>query len=130
LYAFQNGNSGDIFVQKAPASTIGELAEAMKILYNYPGKVNLIGARHSEKLYETLLAREEMIVAEDLGGFFRVAADNRDLNYNKYFTEGSGSIDNVEDYNSHNTVKLSQVDLIDMLKKIGYTGKNSELVID
>lgn len=130
LYAFQNGNSGDIFVQKAPASTIGELAEAMKILYNYPGKVNLIGARHSEKLYETLLAREEMIVAEDLGEFFRVAADNRDLNYNKYFTEGSGSIDNVEDYNSHNTVKLSQVDLIDMLKKIGYTGKNSELVID
>jgi UDP-N-acetylglucosamine 4,6-dehydratase len=122
LYAFQHGNSGDIFVQKAPASTIGELAEALSIIYKYKGEINVIGARHSEKLYETLLAKEELITAEDLGQFFRVAADNRDLNYNKYFTEGLGSIVDFQDYNSHNTTKLSQEQLIALLEKVGYTG--------
>ena len=121
LYAFKHGNSGDIFVQKSPASTIGELANAMIKLYNSNVKVNVIGTRHAEKLYETLLAREEVQVAEDLGDYFRIPADNRDLNYNKYFTEGSGSIAKVEDYHSHNTRRLSEDELIKLLKSIGYT---------
>ena len=122
LYAFQNGNSGDIFVQKSPASTIGELAEALKIIYDYKGEINVIGTRHAEKLYETLLAKEELSNAEDLGQYFRVAADNRDLNYNKYFTEGTERIDDYQDYNSHNTIKLNQKELISLLIKIGYSG--------
>ena len=121
LYAFEHGNSGDIFVQKSPASTIGELANAMIKIYNSQVEVNVIGTRHAEKLYETLLAREEVQVAEDLGDYYRIAADNRDLNYNKYFTEGSGSIVNVEDYHSHNTRRLAENELIELLKSIGYS---------
>ncbi len=121
LYAFEHGNSGDIFVQKSPASTIGELANAMVKIYNSEVDVKVIGTRHAEKLYETLLAREEVQVADDLGEYYRVAADNRDLNYNKYFTEGSGSIANIEDYNSHNTRRLPEDELIQLLKSIGYT---------
>ena len=122
LYAFNNGKSGDIFVQKAPASTIAELAEAMKLIYKSNVEVKIIGTRHAEKLYETLLAREELAIAEDLGDYFRVPADNRDLNYNKYFTEGVDNITNLEDYHSHNTRRLSQIELISLLNKIGYTG--------
>jgi UDP-glucose 4-epimerase len=121
LYAFEHGQSGDIFVQKSPASTIGELANAMKKIYNSNVEVKVIGTRHAEKLYETLLAREEMQVAVDLGNYYRVSADNRDLNYNKYFTEGSGSIAQVEEYHSHNTRRLSEDELIQLLKSIGYT---------
>jgi UDP-N-acetylglucosamine 4,6-dehydratase len=121
LYAFEKGNSGDIFVQKSPASTIGELAKAMIKIYNSDVEVKVIGTRHAEKLYETLLSREEVQVAEDLGDYFRVAADNRDLNYNKYFTEGSVSITNKEDYHSHNTKRLSEEELIQLLNSIGYT---------
>jgi UDP-glucose 4-epimerase len=121
LYAFEHGNSGDIFVQKSPASSIGELANAMLKIYNSNVEVKIIGTRHAEKLYETLLAREEVLVAEDLGDYFRVAADNRDLNYNKYFSEGSGSISNIEDYHSHNTRRLSEEELILLLKSIGYS---------
>jgi UDP-glucose 4-epimerase len=121
LYAFEHGNSGDIFVQKSPASTIGELANAMIKIYNSTVGVKVIGTRHAEKLYETLLAREEVQVAEDLGNYYRVAADNRDLNYNKYFTEGIGSIANIEDYHSHNTRRLPEEELIQLLKSIGYT---------
>lgn len=121
LYAFQNGNSGDIFVQKAPASTIGELADAMKKIYNSNVEIKIIGTRHAEKVYETLLGREELFAAEDLGDYYRIAADNRDLNYNKYFTEGEGSIALLEDYNSHNTRRLKQDELIALLAKIGYT---------
>jgi UDP-N-acetylglucosamine 4,6-dehydratase len=120
LYAFEHGNSGDIFVQKSPASTIGELANAMLKIYDSKVKINVIGTRHSEKLYESLLAKEEVLVAEDLGNYFRVAADNRDLNYNKYFTEGSGSISNLEEYHSHNTIRLSEKELITLLNSIGY----------
>lgn len=120
LFAFENGNSGDIFVQKSPASTIGELADAMIEIYNSKSEVQVIGTRHAEKLYETLLAREEFQVAQDLGDYFRVAADNRDLNYNKYFTEGSGSIANIEEYHSHNTRRLNKSELIKLLKSIGY----------
>ena len=121
LYAFEHGNSGDIFVQKSPASTIGELANAMVKIYNSKVDIKIIGTRHAEKLYETLLAREEVQIAEDLGNYFRVAADNRDLNYNKYFTEGSGSIAQIEDYHSHNTKRLTEKELIELLKSIGYS---------
>lgn len=121
LYAFEHGNSGDIFVQKSPASTIGDLANAMIKIYNSKVEIKVIGTRHAEKLYETLLAKEEVQVAEDLGNYYRVAADNRDLNYNKYFTEGSGSNANIEDYHSHNTRRLPEEELIHLLKSIGYT---------
>ena len=120
LYAFNYGNSGDIFVQKSPASTIGELASAMIKIYKSKSKVKVIGTRHAEKLYETLLGKEEVIVAEDLGDYYRVAADNRDLNYNKYFSEGSDSNKIIDDYNSHNTNRLSESELISLLNKIGY----------
>jgi UDP-N-acetylglucosamine 4,6-dehydratase len=120
LYAFKHGNSGDIFVQKSPASTISELASAMIKIYKSNSNVKVIGTRHAEKLYETLLAKEEVIIAEDLGHYYRVAADNRDLNYNKYFSEGSDSNRIIEDYHSHNTNRLSESELISLLNKIGY----------
>ena len=120
LYAFENGNSGDIFVQKSPASTIGELADAMKKIYNSNVKINVIGTRHAEKLYETLLSREEMIHAQDLGNYYRVSADNRDLNYNKYFSEGSINSTEFEDYHSHNTRRLNENELISLLNSIGF----------
>lgn len=120
LFAFEHGNSGDIFVQKSPASTIGELADAMKKIFNSNVSVNVIGTRHAEKLFETLLGREEMLNAEDLGEYYRVAADNRDLNYNKFFSEGNGSVAELDDYHSHNTRRLSQDELITLLKRIGY----------
>jgi UDP-glucose 4-epimerase len=120
LYAFKYGNSGDIFVQKSPSSSIGELAYAMTKIYNSNVEIKVIGTRHAEKLYETLLAREEVMVAEDLGNYYRVAADNRDLNYNKYFSEGSANKINIEDYHSHNTTRLNENQLISLLNKIGY----------
>jgi UDP-glucose 4-epimerase len=120
LFAFQHGNSGDIFVQKSPASTIAELAEAMIKIYNSDTKIKVIGTRHAEKLYETLLSREEVMISEDLGNYYRVAADNRDLNYNKYFSEGSEINVDLNDYHSHNTERLNQIDLISLLNKIGY----------
>lgn len=120
LYAFQHGNSGDIFVQKSPAATINDLALAMKKIYNSNVAIKSIGTRHSEKLYETLLAREELLNAEDLGNYYRIVADNRDLNYNKYFTEGETVAPNLDDYHSHNTYRLTQGELIALLNKIGY----------
>jgi UDP-glucose 4-epimerase len=120
LYAFNNGESGDIFVQKSPASTILELALALKKIYTSKVKVKIIGTRHSEKLYETLLGREELSGAEDLGEYFRLPADNRDLNYNKYFTDGKEQTSINDDYHSHNTIRLSQEELITLLNKIGY----------
>jgi len=106
VYAFEHGSSGDIFVQKAPSCTIGVLAEALQSLLGRKVLVKMIGTRHGEKLYETLLTREEMAVAEDLGGYYRVPADNRDLNYSKYFTEGETKRNSQEDYNSHNVSLL------------------------
>lgn len=120
LYAFENGHSGDIFVQKSPASTIRELADAMKKIYNSNVNINVIGTRHAEKLYETLLASEEMMHAQDLGNYYRVPADNRDLNYNKYFSEGSISFTEIEDYHSHNTRRLKENELISLLNSIGF----------
>ncbi len=121
LYAFENGNAGDIFVQKSPASTIGELAEAMRVIYEVDNEVNVIGTRHAEKLYETLLTREERMSSEDLGDYFRIPSDNRDLNYNKYFSEGDAHISEVDDYHSHNTNRLNQDELIALIKSIGFT---------
>ena len=120
LYAFEYGNTGDIFVQKSPASTIGELANAMLNIYKSKQTVNIIGTRHAEKLYETLLSKEEVFIAKDLGDYYRVPADNRDLNYNKYFTEGIESTKIIDDYHSHNTKRLSQEELIKLLNSIGY----------
>ncbi len=102
LFAFENGNSGDLFVNKAPAGTIGDLAKALMELSGKDVPVKIIGTRHGEKLYETLCTREEMMKAEDMGEFYRVPADNRDLNYAKYFSEGEEDISKVEDYHSHN----------------------------
>lgn len=124
LYAFQNGNSGDIFVQKSPASTILELAKALKKIYKSGVDIKVIGTRHAEKLYETLLSREELLNSEDLGDYYRVVADNRDLNYNKYFTEGERNINNMEDYHSHNTYRLKEDELISLLNRVGYTAKS------
>ena len=120
LFAFKNGNSGDIFVQKAPSSTIGDLASTMIKMNNSSSKIKIIGTRHGEKLYETLLTSEEFSVAEDLGSYYRIPADNRDLNYNKYFSEGTETFDNQEDYNSHNTKRLKENKLIELLKTLGY----------
>ena len=122
LYAFKHGNTGDIFVQKSPSSTIFELANALKKIFNSSVDTNIIGTRHAEKLYETLLGREELADAEDLGNYFRLPSDNRDLNYSKYFTLGKEEIAHFEDYHSHNTRRLNEDELIHLLRKIGYTG--------
>ncbi len=106
LFAFEHGNAGDLFVNKAPAGTIGDLAEALKQLCKSSSEVKIIGTRHGEKLYETLCTREEMQKAEDMGDFYRVPADNRDLNYAQYFSEGEQEVSVVEDYHSHNTEQL------------------------
>ncbi|NBN03563.1 polysaccharide biosynthesis protein [Proteus sp. G2665] len=115
LYAFQNGNNGDIFVQKAPAATIETLAIALKELFNTPEHpINIIGTRHGEKLYEALLSREEMLAAIDMGDYYRVPPDLRDLNYDKYVEQGDSRISEIEDYNSHNTTRLD----VDGMKKL------------
>ena len=106
LFAFQNARQGDIFVQKAPASTIADLAQAIKELFEADNEIRIIGTRHGEKLYETLLTREEKTKAEDMGNYFRISADNRDLDYSKYFVEGQEVISSLDDYNSHNTTRL------------------------
>ena len=105
LFAFEHGNQGDLFVNKAPAGTIGDLAQALKELCKAKNEVKIIGTRHGEKLYETLCTREEMVKAEDMGAFYRIPADNRDLNYARYFSEGEEDVTEVEDYHSHNTVQ-------------------------
>lgn len=106
VFAFQNGNNGDLFVKKSPATTIGILAQAIKELYKSQVPIKIIGTRHAEKLYETLVNREDMAKAVDEGDFYRIPADTRDLNYNKYFTEGEAKISEALEYNSHNTVRL------------------------
>jgi UDP-glucose 4-epimerase len=103
LYAFDNGNQGDLFVQKAPAATVGTLAKALIELYRSSSEIRVIGTRHGEKLYETLVNREDMIKAENLGEYYRIPADNRDLNYEQYFSEGIPDIATLNEYHSHNT---------------------------
>lgn len=105
LFAFEHGNPGDLFVNKAPAGTIGDLAQALKELCNSDAEIKVIGTRHGEKLYETLCTREEMVKAEDMGDFYRIPADNRDLNYAQYVSEGEKDISIIEDYHSHNTTQ-------------------------
>jgi len=120
LYAFDNAIQGDIFVQKAPASTIWDLANAVKELFNSNNEIKIIGTRHGEKLYETLLTREELVKAEDCGDYYRIVPDDRDLNYNKYFTEGEKQIADIEDYNSHNTQRLTIKEIKEKLLKLNY----------
>jgi UDP-N-acetylglucosamine 4,6-dehydratase len=120
VYAFQHGNPGDIFVQKAPAATIETLANALKRLFNANNEIRIIGTRHGEKLYETLLTREEMAKAEDMGDYYRIASDVRDLNYSCYFTEGETKVSGQEDYNSHNTHRLDEDGLITLLLKLDF----------
>jgi UDP-glucose 4-epimerase len=107
LFAFENGENGDIFVKKSPATTIDTLARAIRELYKSESEIKLIGSRHGEKLYETLVNREEMVKAIDMDNFYRIPADNRDLNYNKYFTEGTEAVSQIEEYHSHNTRRLN-----------------------
>lgn len=118
LYAFLNGENGDLFVQKAPAATIQTLAEALIELYKGSSKIKTIGTRHGEKLYETLVTREEMAKADDRGGYYRVPCDSRDLNYDKYFIEGEEEISKVEDYHSHNTHRLDKEGMKELLLKL------------
>ncbi len=120
LYAFTNARQGDIFVQKAPASTILDLAVAVKELFNAENEIKIIGTRHGEKLYETLLTREELAKAEDMGDYYRILPDDRDLNYGKYFTEGEEQISHLEDYNSHNTQRLTVAEIKEKLLKLDY----------
>lgn len=120
VFAFENAEAGDIMVQKAPASTIGDLAQAIKELFNVNNEIKIIGTRHGEKLYETLLTKEEHVMAQDLGGFYRVSADKRDLNYDKYFVEGNEHLQQIEDYNSHNTERLSIEAIKDKLLNLEY----------
>ncbi len=118
LYAFTHGNPGDTFVQKSPAATIETLALALNQLLKSQVPIQIIGTRHGEKLYESLLTREEMAVAEDLGGYYRVPCDNRDLNYNLFFTEGSEKVKQVEDYHSHNTKRLNVDEMGNLLLQL------------
>jgi UDP-N-acetylglucosamine 4,6-dehydratase/5-epimerase len=120
LYAFSNARQGDIFVQKAPASTIMDLALAVRELFDADNEIKVIGTRHGEKLYETLLTREELAKAEDMGDYYRIVPDERDLNYGKYFTEGEEGISNFEDYNSHNTQRLTVPEIKEKLLHLDY----------
>ena len=115
LHAFEHGSQGDIFVQKAPASTIGDLAVALSEMFDVPVKTNIIGTRHGEKLYESLVSREEMAKAEDMGRYWRVPADNRDLNYELFISQGSPEANAIEDYTSHNTERLGVLEIKELL---------------
>jgi len=118
VYAFQHGKNGDVFVQKAPASTIEDLAQALIELYQSKSKIRIIGTRHGEKLYETLVNREEMARASDMGNYFRIPADNRGLNYDQYFTEGEKKVSKIQDYHSHNTRRLNLEGIKELLLKL------------
>lgn len=120
LYAFEHGQQGDIFVQKAPASTVADLAQALRELFEKDNPVRVIGTRHGEKLYESLISREEMAKALDMGGYYRIPADNRDLNYAQYFSEGEEKISHLEDYTSHNTERLGVGQVKKLLLKLDF----------
>ncbi|MBU5427915.1 polysaccharide biosynthesis protein [Tissierella pigra] len=120
VFAFENAKSGDVMVQKSPASTVGDLAQAIKELFNVDNEINIIGTRHGEKQYETLLTKEESMVAEDMGGFYRVPSDKRDLNYDKYFTEGKKELVLQEEYNSNNTEILNIEQIKEKLLSLEY----------
>jgi len=129
LYAFEHGNQGDLFVQKAPAATLTVLAESLKELYHADTEVKVIGTRHGEKLYETLVTREEMFRSEDMGDYFRIPADARDLNYDKFFVEGQEDISKVEDYHSHNTFRLDKEGMKELLLKLPEIREDLNLLV-
>ena len=122
LFAFENANQGDLFVSKAPASTIKILAEVLLDLFKSKSKIKIIGTRHGEKNYETLCTREEMLKAQDMGLFYRIPADNRDLNYNSYYSEGA-NMNNINDYNSSNTKQLNFTEMYNLIKNLDYVKK-------
>mgnify|MGYP001161252279 FL=1 len=124
LYAFKNGRSGDMFVQKSPAATIETLAQAMLEIYNAKNEIKIIGTRHGEKLYETLVCLEDMAKADDLGQYYRIPADNRDLNYDQYFIDGNRSQSEYDEYHSHNTKRLSVKEMKSMLLNIDIIRKD------
>lgn len=126
VFAFQNADTGDIMVQKSPACTIGDLAQAVKELFHADNEIKIIGTRHGEKLYETLLTREEYINAEDMGRFFRVPSDKRDLNYDKYFADGNEKLSLGDEYNSHNTRIFSVDEIKEKLMQLDYIKKQLE----
>lgn len=127
VFAFKNGKQGDLFVQKSPAATIDVLAKALLELFDADNQIQVIGRRHGEKLYETLCTKEEMVKVDDLDDFYRVRADNRDLNYKKYFSEGSTEISTIKDYNSHNTYRLNIDETKQLLLKLDYIKKEIKL---
>jgi UDP-N-acetylglucosamine 4,6-dehydratase len=120
LYAYEHGHQGDIFVQKAAASTVADLAQALIEIFERDNETRIIGTRHGEKLYESLISREEMAHAIDTGGYYRIPADNRDLNYDKYFSEGEEKISHLDDYTSHNTHRLNVAQVKELLLKLDY----------
>jgi len=120
LFAFEHGQNGDLFIKKSPATTVGILAQAVKELYNSDSPVRVIGTRHAEKLYETLVNREDMVKAVDEGDFYRIPADTRDLNYNKFFTEGTSAVSEATEYTSHNTVQLNVNETKELLLKLRF----------
>ena len=120
LFAFEHGKPGDTFIQKAPASTIESLAKVILDIFNSKLNIKIIGTRHGEKIYESLLTREEFANAEDMGSHYRIKADNRDLNYGKYFEEGDRKVTEMEEYHSHNTHRLSDVELKNILLDLEY----------
>ncbi len=124
LFAFENGDNGDIFVKKSPATTIETLVQSLKELYKSDSDVKVIGSRHGEKLYETLVNREEMVKAVDMGGFYQIPADTRDLNYNKYFTEGTEAVSQIEEYHSHNTYRLNLEETKELLLSLRFIRKD------
>ena len=120
LYAFTHGKQGDLFVQKAPASTVADLAQALKELFNKDDPIQIIGTRHGEKLYESLISREEMSKAQDLGNYFRIPSDNRDLNYAQFYSDGQEKLSEMDDYTSHNTIRLNVLQIKQLLMKLDY----------
>ena len=120
MYAFKNSEQGDLFIQKSPASTINDLVLALLKVFKANNDIKIIGTRHGEKLYESLVSREEMIKSEDLGEYYRIPADYRDLNYSNYFTEGNSDISKIEDYNSHNTKRLNVDETAELLMELDF----------
>lgn len=127
LFAFENGHNGDLFVQKAPAATLDVLSRALTGLYKSNVPIRTIGTRHGEKLYETLVTREEMSKAYDMGNYFRIPADNRDLNYDKYFVEGQKELSTIDDYHSHNTKRLDVEEMIALLHKLDIVNQDLKI---
>jgi len=130
LYAFRHAEQGDIFVQKAPAATIADLARALKELYKINNPIKIIGTRHGEKLFESLINREEMVKAQDLPGYYRIPADIRDLNYNLYFSEGENKVSEMQEYTSHNTERLDIKGTKDLLLKLDWIRKDVRKIKD